>query len=215
VTPFETWCNSLGVSEGGMSVDPRDPGNFRPDGTLVGTKFGISARAHPTVDIPNLTLEQANELRKTEYWDKVRGDELPGPVAFVLAEAAYGSGYGTAIKQMQEVVGVPQDGAFGPGTMKALTASTGTAVQVEAFCVEYSSQRLMHIASLDIWPTYKLGWTRRLFRGLQIALDMMLVPAAPVEVPVVAEPLPAPAPVPVALLGEGTWDLTVTVKRAA
>jgi lysozyme family protein len=48
--------------EGGLSQDPDDPG-----GT---TKYGISARAHPEVDVRNLTLEDAKEIYRKEYWER-------------------------------------------------------------------------------------------------------------------------------------------------
>jgi len=64
--------------EGGARItkDPKDPG-----GT---TKFGISQRAHPKLDIENLTEEQATEIYKTEYWKPVtRGiDDKLDMVAF-------------------------------------------------------------------------------------------------------------------------------------
>jgi hypothetical protein len=74
---FAAWCAFLAPTEGGLSLDANDSGNFTPDGRLVGSKFGISAHSYPDVDIPNLTIEQANLLRKVDFWDKVRGDESP------------------------------------------------------------------------------------------------------------------------------------------
>jgi hypothetical protein len=51
--------------EGGATVthDPNDPG-----GT---TKYGISQKAHPDIDIENLTEEQACDIYKKEYWDNI------------------------------------------------------------------------------------------------------------------------------------------------
>ena len=43
--------------------DPHDPG-----GT---TKFGISKRYHPDVDVENLTLQEAEEIYRKEYWNPV------------------------------------------------------------------------------------------------------------------------------------------------
>ena len=45
--------------EGGFQNAPNDPGNYRPDGTLVGTNFGISAASYPTLDIRDLTQPEA------------------------------------------------------------------------------------------------------------------------------------------------------------
>jgi lysozyme family protein len=195
---FAAWCAFLAPTEGGLSLDPADAGNWA-NGKLVGTKYGISAAAYPDLDIANLTLDAANAIRYRDYWCKVRGDELPGAIAFVLAEAAYGSGPGTAIKQMQTLVGVLADGAFGPATLSALMARAGKPGGIEAFVVGYESQRLLYEASLGTWPTYRVGWTRRMFGGTAVALGLDDAPA-----PAVRE-----VPAYTAMLGVGRWLVTV------
>lgn len=47
-------------------------GNLRDDtisDTGGSTKYGISSRANPDVDVPNLTLEDAIAIYKKKYWD--------------------------------------------------------------------------------------------------------------------------------------------------
>ena len=190
---FAAWCAFLAPTEGGLSLDPADTGNFTPDGRLVGTKFGISAHSYPNIDIPNLTIELANHLRKVDFWDRVRGDELPGQVAFVLAEAAYGSGPSAAIIQMQKIIGVNTDGIFGPTTWLALMARLTKPNGVNDFVIEYESQRLLFEESLgEKWDNFKVGWTRRLFGGCVAALSLdktaMATPIAPAVEPVVVPP---------------------------
>jgi lysozyme family protein len=46
--------------EGGYSMDPSDPGGE--------TNWGISKKAHPDLDIKNLTKEQAKEIYHEDYW---------------------------------------------------------------------------------------------------------------------------------------------------
>ena len=58
-------------SEGGYVNDPHDPGGE--------TNFGISKRAYPSVDIKHLTKEGAIAIYKKDYWDKIKGDDLPLP----------------------------------------------------------------------------------------------------------------------------------------
>jgi lysozyme family protein len=55
--------------EGGNKItrDPHDPGGV--------TKYGISHKAHPSVDIENLTLDEAKVIYKMEYWDKIAKGE--------------------------------------------------------------------------------------------------------------------------------------------
>lgn len=173
------WCRFLAPTEGKLSLDPTDPGNWtsgKPGvGELRGSMFGIAAASHPDVDIRNLTLERADEIRKTQYWDKVNGDGLPPPVAFMVADAAYGSGPDTAARQFQAMIGAHVDGDIGPETIRDTLAAiakpsvypdlTGLDDVIE----EYAARRLLFEAGLQIWNIDKGGWTRRLFRSAAIA----------------------------------------------
>lgn len=49
--------------EGGYVNDPRDPGGE--------TKFGISKRAYPTLNIKDLTKEVAIEIYRRDYWNRI------------------------------------------------------------------------------------------------------------------------------------------------
>ncbi len=49
-------------NEGGYVNNPNDPGGE--------TKWGISKRAYPNLDIKNLTIEQAKEIYKRDYWKR-------------------------------------------------------------------------------------------------------------------------------------------------
>ena len=49
--------------EGGYSYDKKDPGGE--------TQWGISARSYPDLDISKITIEQAKELYRKDYWNKV------------------------------------------------------------------------------------------------------------------------------------------------
>ena len=76
--------------EGGYVNDPRDPGGE--------TNFGISRRAYPTLDIKNLTKEQATGIYRKDYWDKVGGDILPWPWDLILFDTAVNQGVAWAIR---------------------------------------------------------------------------------------------------------------------
>jgi lysozyme family protein len=56
------------------------------------TRFGISSRAHPGLDIPNLSREQAIEIYKRSYWDEIGADKHPWPMNLVLFDAAVNQG---------------------------------------------------------------------------------------------------------------------------
>ena len=74
------------AEEGGYSSDPGDPGGA--------TKFGISARAHPGVDIATLTRDAAVSIYWREWWLPFGFAQLPAAIAAkttVVAETAISS----------------------------------------------------------------------------------------------------------------------------
>lgn len=70
--------------EGGYVNDPVDPGGE--------TKYGISKRAYPHLDIKNLTREGANEIYYTDYWLAAGCDSLPVPLCMVAFDSAVNHG---------------------------------------------------------------------------------------------------------------------------
>jgi lysozyme family protein len=74
---FSPALNFLLPHEGGYSFDPHDAGGR--------TKFGISQRSYPDIDIENLTLEEASKIYKRDYWDpfpyaKIESQEVANKV---------------------------------------------------------------------------------------------------------------------------------------
>jgi hypothetical protein len=65
-------------SDGGYTNDPVDPGGE--------TKFGVAKKFHPEVDVKNLTLQQALEIYKKDYWDKYRCDDFEMPFAICVLD---------------------------------------------------------------------------------------------------------------------------------
>lgn len=86
--------NSKNWETGGYNNHPRDPGGE--------TKFGISKRAHPELDIKNLTLEKAMEIYYQDYWKTTGCDLLEMPLATCVINTAIMSGPKKAIKLMDE-----------------------------------------------------------------------------------------------------------------
>lgn len=135
--------------EGGYVNDPRDPGGE--------TKYGISKRAFPELDIKSLTVEQATDIYKKLYWDAVKGDQLPYPLNLLVFDFAVNSGPVRAIKTLQATLKVAQDGAIGPLTLKAAqNASTHV-------CAQYLTNRKNFLQSLNK-PHFIDGWMNRLFK---------------------------------------------------
>jgi lysozyme family protein len=72
--------------EGGYTDDPADPGGA--------TKYGISQRAYPGLDIANLTLSAAQDIYREDYWPSAAG--LPWEMALCVFDCAVNQGTGAA-----------------------------------------------------------------------------------------------------------------------
>jgi len=83
------------------------------------TKFGISQRAYPDLDIEHLTRAQAEALYRRDYWDVIQGDSLPPALAFVVFDAAVNMGPREAVRILQARLRVHEDGVMGPETISA------------------------------------------------------------------------------------------------
>lgn len=140
--------------EGGYVNDSRDPGGE--------TKYGISKRQYPRLDIKNLTLEQARVIYKRDYWAVMRCDELPDVVAFHVFDAAVNNGVGQAVRFLQRAAGVADDGWLGQVTMDAVAKTDH-----DVLTARISGHRLEFLTKLSTWDAYGRGWARRMAKNLK------------------------------------------------
>ncbi len=121
---FEQAAQYTLENEGGYSADPDDPGGA--------TRFGISSRSFPDVDLDSLTLQGAKDLYRREFWEKPGFDRLPfDDLAVKVFDAGVNMGTGAAGKLLQRSLNdigsnesellVTVDGDVGPQTLAAIT----------------------------------------------------------------------------------------------
>ena len=144
--------------EGGYVNDPRDPGGE--------TRYGISKRAHPGVNIGALTLAGAKAIYRQDYWDRVQGDALPPPLALIVFDLAVNAGVRPAATMLQRVLGVTADGSIGAQTLAAIEARHG---QGGAMLVDLLTNEMLFKAALPTWGIYGRGWMRRAMRMAMVA----------------------------------------------
>lgn len=156
MSKFELWFDNLMEDEGGYVNDPQDPGGE--------TKWGVSKRSYPHLDIANLTREDAKGIAKSDYWDKF-GYAPESTLRCMLADTAYNAGLDRAEKLLQHTLGVEADGQFGPLSQAALTERF-TAQGDLALAAQFAAHRLMFYTDLGTWTRYGKGWTRRVAKGL-------------------------------------------------
>jgi hypothetical protein len=85
----DSWDKSIAFVlkwEGGETFD-----------TGLETKYGISKRAYPNLDIMNLTLEQAVSIYKTDYWDTSDCNNFDWPWDIIVFDSSVNCGVGQAM----------------------------------------------------------------------------------------------------------------------
>lgn len=133
--------------EGGYVNDPKDPGGE--------TKFGISKRSHPNVDIKNLTRGYAKFIYHNDYWNAVKAEGLPDVWRLIVFDCAVNQGVDAAIKMLQAATGAKVDGIIGPMTLHSARAYT-------VALPEYIDLRVKRYFATKGFRRFGQGWIRRL-----------------------------------------------------
>lgn len=140
--------------EGGYVDHPSDPGGR--------TKFGISQRAYPSIDVAALTLDQARAIYHRDYWRAASCDSMPARLGIELFDAAVNHGVRPAVRMMQRALGVADDGVVGPVTI----AAAQSVADVSGLLMRFHGHRLRLLADLSTWPAFGRGWARRVANNL-------------------------------------------------
>ena len=112
--------------EGGYVNDPKDRGGE--------TKFGISKRSYPNVDIKNLTIDDAKKIYYNDFWKttSMNLDNIPDDIAIELFDTGVNIGMPSVRKMLQRALNLLNrvetrfadlkvDGLIGQNTMKAVS----------------------------------------------------------------------------------------------
>ena len=157
MTLFDKIIPVILKNEGGFTQDPNDPGNYA-NGELKGTNYGISAASYPTLDIKNLTREEAIEIYRKDYWNPLLEFLTDPDAALQIFDMCVNAGTYRAIRMAQYTSKAFEDGILGQGTIKAINAS-------ECFVERYKTARIKYYASLQNADRYLKGWTNRVINS--------------------------------------------------
>ena len=154
--------------EGGFVNHPKDPGGM--------TNLGVTKRVweewvgHPVDEAAMRALgpQDVAPLYKKNYWDKIRGDDLPSGVDYACFDLAVNSGVGRAAKFLQQAVGVSADGVIGPATLDAVEKANP-----RDLATEICDLRLNFLQSLPTFATFGKGWSRRVSEVEESAFKMV------------------------------------------
>lgn len=157
---FDQAFDRLIGHEGGYSNHPDDPGGE----TMWGVTIAVARANGYAGPMRSLPRDIAKGIYRTQYWDKVKGDSLPFPVAFQVFDAAVNHGTGQAAKFLQRAAGVADDGIIGPKTLAAVGARGAPAI-----LLLFNAEREQFYTDLKTWPSFGKGWSRRVVANLRYA----------------------------------------------
>jgi uncharacterized protein (TIGR02594 family) len=174
--------------EGGYSDDPYDPGgptNFgitlRTYAAHVGRTLDAASHAGLKAELLSIRPEVVRTIYEQRYWRPAQCDELPPGLSLFHFDAAVNHGVGTAIRSLQEALGVDADGEIGPLTRRALREAA-----VPDVIARYALIRERRYRALKHFWRFGRGWLNRVAATKTAALRQAA------EGPARAVPLPQP-----------------------
>lgn len=160
--------------EGGFVNHPADPGGATNWGITKRVLEGWRKRPVTIAEVRAMTKREASDIYRANYWNAVRGDDLPKGVDLVVHDYGINSGPSRSIKDLQRALGVKVDGFMGPATLKAAEDAEPAAV-INAIC----DRRRKFVRGLKPYKTFGKGWERRIAACRRTALGMIGERVAP------------------------------------
>jgi lysozyme family protein len=141
-----------------FSDDRFDPGGATYSGvTQAVYSAWCRKNGRPIQSVRRMTDDDCRAIYRVQYWDHVRGDDLPAGVDAMLFDDAVNSGPVEAVRILQQALSVPIDGMFGLRTFDALLAVKDRAALIN----QLAALRLSFWRRLRTWWRFGRGWTRR------------------------------------------------------
>jgi hypothetical protein len=166
-----TAVDAILLTEGGYQKDLEDTGNYRPDGTLVGTNRGVTALALAAykgvdantiteADIKAITDQDAKDIFIEDYYYKPKIDKLPDNIKEAVFDMNINSGSNsiTILQRLAGLTGDAVDGGVGPDTLKAIEKANITPDQYADARIKYYKEV---VKKTPAKKKYLDGWINR------------------------------------------------------
>ena len=192
--------------EGGWSDDPHDTGGATNKGITIGVYAGYvgalgtalktDARGRVTVldqwayqqlveELRTISDTMVAEIYHRQYWQPVRGGDLPPGIDCAVFDFAVNSGVGRAIRHLQKVLGVTVDGHIGAATIAAARQADPAVIVPKLM-----DSRRQFLRQIDVFWRFGKGWLRRV-DGVE-ARAMTFAALGASRPPGTPPPIPAP-----------------------
>ena len=148
--------------EGGYVNDPLDLGKE--------TKFGITKRFYPHLNIKNLTIDQAKEIYYRDYWspnkyDKIRSNKVAEKVFHTTVHTGSRQSHIILQRALHSVGNqdITEDGILGDITLKAINKSRADHL-LPALRSELAGFYRLIVANKPSQSKFKNGWLKRAYK---------------------------------------------------
>lgn len=205
--------------EGGYSDHPSDPGGKTMRGVTQRVYDAYRSRnGRQKQSVAKIEEAELQAIYREQYADKVRFNDLPAGVDYVVFDGAVNSGVAQSVKWLQRAVGVKDDGIMGAVTLDAVKGRDARTV-INDVC----NRRMTMLKSLKTWKTFGKGWTSRVEGARAAALEMAAGETEGLGVPIealaspkaMAEDIVKPkAPVVVPTIGAGSGAVGGAIEMA-
>jgi lysozyme family protein len=184
---FEKALTTILAYEGGYSDHPRDPGGPTNEGITQRVYDGYRRRRGlNVVSVRDITDADVRAIYRPQYWDAIKGDELPAGLDLVMFDSAVNSGPGQATKWLQRALKDAKlyrgaiDGDLGEGTLGAVASHP----DIDALIADVLARRLGMLQHLSTWDAFGAGWERRVHSAMAIGQAMATGSVGPAPEPV-------------------------------
>jgi lysozyme family protein len=154
--------------EGGYVNHPKDPGGE--------TNLGVTKRVYEewggNKDMKDLLVEDVAPIYKKNYWDKVKGDDLPSGLDLCVFDFGVNAGPGRSAKYLQTMIGTVADGGIGPNTLKSVDEYVYKHGLVDTI-INFQEARQSYYEKLSTFATFGRGWTRRVNETTDLAKSLV------------------------------------------
>lgn len=157
---FDQSLKRILVHEGGWSNRKSDPGGA--------TMYGVTQRVYDGYrknrkleqhTVRKISMNEVGDIYRTLYANKIRFDDLPRGIDYVVLDGAVNSGPSQSTKWIQRATGrAKADGNLDEATIAAIRAYPDH----DQLIAKVLSYRLGFLQNLKIYGEYGAGWRRRL-----------------------------------------------------
>lgn len=169
---YSHFVNFLNNVEGGISNRKKnvDSGGLTNRGITQSAYNDYRKRNRlPSQPVTQMSDQERNNIIKNSYWDTVKGDYLPAPVAVSLADWKFNGG--SPVRSVQKMLKLPITGTMDTGTIRAIWNQVGNDPQAQInFAKQLNDERMAYLQSLRTTVkgkrvpliNYNRGWYNRL-----------------------------------------------------